>query len=457
MLATILLIRSPWGQGIIVNQAISYVEKKTGTEFSIDRLFVTFSGNVFLEGVYLEDLAGDTLLYSENLEAGLEIAPLLNTGAIQVSKLHWTEAKAKVTRADSTEDFNFTFLLEAFLPQNEEPSATDSSSTGGLEISLDNVLIQEIDLSYQDALMGIFAELQLGKLGAEIPKIDLETLAIQIAEVSLSDTRGDYLQTKPFSESEPDSSASVLPRMVLETLILQNIQLNYDNRVDQQLAEVDIHSLQLKLPLADLESQVVNLDQFKLENSSILFHSFSPATESDAAAPESETATFSWPDWEVNAKEILLAQNKIEFKSSQTAFRRGYFNPEAIRLTELSARLSDFQLSESSASGSIESVSFREYSGFYLQEFALNVKLNQQSLQLDEFRLSINRSQLNGAVELDFASLATSSSNLSREKLVPVWRHRFSTFATLIFSCPNWLKTAYFRLFKSNPSVLIWT
>ncbi len=64
----ILFIRSPWGQGIIVDKVTSYVSGKTKTKVEIDRLFITFSGNVFLDGLYLEDEKGDTLVYSKSLE-----------------------------------------------------------------------------------------------------------------------------------------------------------------------------------------------------------------------------------------------------------------------------------------------------------------------------------------------------------------------------------------------------
>ena len=71
----LIFIRSPWGQGIVVEKATTYVSNKTNTTVSIDKLYVTFSGNLFLEGLYLEDTEGDTLLYSRKLEAGVEIIP----------------------------------------------------------------------------------------------------------------------------------------------------------------------------------------------------------------------------------------------------------------------------------------------------------------------------------------------------------------------------------------------
>ena len=72
----VLFIRSPWGQNIIVSKATAYIANKTNTKIEIDRLFITFSGNAVLEGLFLEDKKGDTLLYSKSLEANIPITPI---------------------------------------------------------------------------------------------------------------------------------------------------------------------------------------------------------------------------------------------------------------------------------------------------------------------------------------------------------------------------------------------
>ena len=49
--AIILFIRSRWGQEIIVDQAVDYLENKTQTEIDIKSLYVTFDGNIYLDNV----------------------------------------------------------------------------------------------------------------------------------------------------------------------------------------------------------------------------------------------------------------------------------------------------------------------------------------------------------------------------------------------------------------------
>ena len=413
LLALILFIRSPWGQGIIVDKAVSYVEKNTGTQFSIDRLFITFSGNIYLEGLYLEDLSGDTLLYSQDLEAGVEFLPLITSGNVNISKLDWNGVKAKVTREENTEDFNFSFLIEAFTPQpGQDSTATDPSKTAsdttatGMQLALKNVSLTDFDLEFEDQFLGISSKLRLGSLQLDIPKIDLETMAIEIEQIVLSDTQADYLQRKPFPETEEDTTAGVSPKLILEKLALNNVQLNYQNEVDQQQAEVNLQELLVELPMADLETQKVELNLFTLNNSSIRFHDFSPAALADSTtAKEDSEQAFAWPDWIVIANQISLASNKIEFKTAQTDFQAGYFNPEAIQITGLSADFSAISLNGKIAKAQINSLQLQEVSGFELEEFTMEFSLDDSQTIIDDLRIAINRSELQGQLELNYASI----------------------------------------------------
>ena len=405
LVAIILFVRSPWGQEIILNKATRLVEKKTGTKLTIDRLFITFSGNIYLEGVYLEDLSGDTLLFSNKLEAGLEFIPLLSSGDIKVSKLHWDGVKGNVSRKAETEDFNFTFLIEAFMPQSaEEPEAPDSTSSA-LKLALRDVSLSNFNLNYEDQFLGVSSKLILGELRMDLPQIDLETMAIEISEISLRDTKADYLQTKPFPQSPPDTTESSPINLILSELAVRNVQLNYKNKVDQQLAEIDLQELLLELPRVDLKNQEVNLELFSLKNSSILFHDFSIPSTNAAAESDSSTVPFTWPEWVVIAKQITLDKNQIEFKTSETDFQKGFFNPEAIRITGLTADLSDLMLEDKSAKAQVNSFQFEEASGFSLDEFSLSLATDDRETSIENLNLAINRSELTGDLKLTYNSI----------------------------------------------------
>lgn len=86
------------------------MSNKTNTKVSVDKFFLTFGGNLYLEGLYLEDKAGDTLLYSRKLEVGVAITPWIQSGAIEITKLEWEGLKATISRSELSEEFNFDFF-----------------------------------------------------------------------------------------------------------------------------------------------------------------------------------------------------------------------------------------------------------------------------------------------------------------------------------------------------------
>lgn len=65
------LLYIPSFQTFIARRLTSYLRSSYGLNISIDKVKIQFVKTVELEGVYIEDLAGDTLLYSKSIELNL--------------------------------------------------------------------------------------------------------------------------------------------------------------------------------------------------------------------------------------------------------------------------------------------------------------------------------------------------------------------------------------------------
>src|SRR5690606_25023556 len=100
----VIFIQSRWGQNIIVSKAVTYIEGKIGTDVSIEKLYLTFSGDLSLEGLYMEDQKGDSLVYSKNLQVSVALMPLIQGSKIHIKNLEWTGLRAnKIGRASCRE------------------------------------------------------------------------------------------------------------------------------------------------------------------------------------------------------------------------------------------------------------------------------------------------------------------------------------------------------------------
>lgn len=63
-----IFIQSPWGQNWIVRQVTSRLSKDLQTKISIKRVDFSLFDKMHLEGLLLEDRAGDTLLYAGDMK-----------------------------------------------------------------------------------------------------------------------------------------------------------------------------------------------------------------------------------------------------------------------------------------------------------------------------------------------------------------------------------------------------
>jgi hypothetical protein len=405
LIAGILFVRSPWGQEVIVGKAVSFVKEKTGTEIRIGRLFVTFSGNVFLEEFYLEDLQRDTLLYSRKLEAGVAIMPLLSTGAIHVTRLDWEGLTARVSRPDSSGKFNFDFLMEAFASDTAQASPADTAATSPLSLSIAPASLREVDLIYKDEVMGIDAALILGSLEVAVSEIDLENFNFGIDLVALKNTSGRYLQTKPFPPSEEEESESPMPSLRLDELLLSNIALDYQSEPDRMVAEAKIGLFIVELPEANLREQVIHLAKAELKGSSLSYSDFSEKAESGDESG-ADTVAFVWPDWVVQADQLSVDATDIQYKTADIEARTGEFNPEAISIFGLKFDAKDITLEDEKATANLREFHFTEGSGFELAKFQFELDLDGRSTQISDLVVETNRSYLAGNASVDYASIA---------------------------------------------------
>ncbi|MEN2282426.1 translocation/assembly module TamB domain-containing protein [Algoriphagus sp. SE2] len=417
MIALILFIRSPWGQGIIVDKATSYLHEKTGADVSVGRLFITFSGNISLEEFYLSDVNGDTLVYSKNLEAGVSFLPLIQDGSIHVSKFDWEGLIARIKRPESNGKFNYEYLIDSFSsPEKETVSDTTTQDSTALNISLSPISLKKFDISYIDEVSGIEASLKFDDFGLAIPTLDLENYIFGIEYVSLKKSSVQYKQTKPFPPSEESDGESILPIVRIEKLNLLDVSLDYENPLDKQLAQVRIGGLLLEIPEIDLPNQKIAINKIDLSNSNILFHDFSASDSLESNDTQDDSSDFTWPEWLVDLKSLALENNQIEYKTKDKDPQIGVFNPELILLENLNLQASDITLADQSASISLDEFQFLEGSGFELKDFALAASVGNQQLTVSNFYVKTNRSQLLSSASLSYLSIQDLIKNPDQSK-----------------------------------------
>lgn len=412
--ALILFVRSPWGQGIVVQKTVSFLAEKTQTAVSIDRLFITFTGNVYLEGLYLEDEVGDTLVYSGELETGVKFLPLIRSGEIHVAKLEWSGLKANVER-DSTGKFNFDFILSAFGNANSEvtdeanPSkdeVTEQESALYPEIKFGSLLISDADLAYNDDFMGLYANVSLGELGISVKKLDLNKMDFFISEIDFKDSDLSYIQQKPFLSGEAEEPTEIPdPVLILDRLTIEGVNINYQSIPDEITAKIRLGELFLSLQEANMGDKKILLDQFQLHRSRFDLAMLKASTYEESRPVTESNASFEWPAWEVELGAINLSENDLIYRTTEDLPVRGYFNPSSVSISEFTLKANGLALNQEKAVLALESLSLKEYSGFELRKGTFTANINQHSIRLRDFEVQTVNSKILADFEIEYQNL----------------------------------------------------
>lgn len=405
----ILFIRSPWGQDIIVTKAVSFLSNKTHTKVEVEKLFITFDGDIQLDGLYLEDTKGDTLIYSKSLEANMPLWSLIQGNGIGVDALDWKGVRANIVRTDTVQGFNFQFLIDAFASQDTTTVATDTTSSS-INLILGHLYFEDFDVVYNDAVIGIESRFKVGELIVDMDETDLESMIFKASELELTHSDITFIQTA-VSKTE-DSESSTLPTLTVDELTLTKVFANYQNQTDNIAAILDIEELYTEIPKVDLVNQQFEITEFSLKDSSITLKT---ETEKNAVTEKVEEVSedieqdilkFEWPDLQLDLAEIELENNNFSYLVNNETGKKGVFNSNAIVLTNINLQAEDIKLKDKIAYLQLDDASFKEVSGIHLKNLQLSLDATDKQLNISNLKTQLNNNALKGQLQLDYPSLA---------------------------------------------------
>lgn len=404
----LLFIRSPWGQDIIVQKAVNYVSNKTHTEVAIEKLFITVNGNIYLKGLYLEDEKGDTLVYSKSLELDVPIIPIIKGDGIAVNSIDWRGLRANVVQTDTLEGYNFQFIIDAFASGDKTEITTDEEEQNNepLKLKIGSINLQDFDLIYEDVATGMDSELRFEELSLNVDKIDLETMDFQVAYTSISDA---YIRLKqtPVPDTEDEITDTPLPYLVVNKLNLNNIVVDYEATDSKMKADLNLGSLYLKLPKADLANNEIVVDLLQLHNTTAALRMYSDNAKEETEITEQESAAeFTWPDFIFAISEIDMANNNFSYVVDDVKVKKNVFNANSLYINDFNFKAKDVFLKDETAGIQLKELNFKEESGINLKEFMLDLAANDKGINLDKLKLQLNNNRITGSTKVNYSSLA---------------------------------------------------
>ncbi|TPN84486.1 translocation/assembly module TamB domain-containing protein [Aquimarina algicola] len=398
---SILFIRSRWGQEIIVNHTINYLRETTKTDIDIKQLYITFDGNIYLEGLYIEDQAKDTLLYSNTLEASVAIIPLIKGESFHLKSLNWSGAKANIYRKNITKNYNFQFLIDAFA--NEDSTiATKENST--FQIQLGDFDLSNIQVRFKDEIAGIDTSIFLGNLETQVETFNLEEMYFEIDKLSLANVDVQYDQNKP-SISEKQTEEGILPKIRINAVEFENLKTTYTIPEDQLFSKIYIKDMTVASPNFNPETQKVSLESFVLKDSKVDFKNLKENLKDTDTVLKNKSANLQWPDWKVTSGDLQIINSDFRIQLSKTTPKINEFDPNHIQLNDITLRINKALLDEEQAILHLDRCTFKERSGINLYQFQTDLKATRQSFLVKDLHVKINDSKLSGRAKASFNNI----------------------------------------------------
>ncbi len=446
------------------DKAISYLKNKTKTEVRLESIHIALPKDVVLNKFYIEDKKGDTLLYAQKLTVDISLLKLLSN-KLEINNISLQKIRANVARINPDSNFNFSFLVDAFMSEQTKPEKQVSKdSTSTLKFSIDKVSFEDIGINYHDDVAGNDLKLNLGEFNAKLKDFDLANQHYVIKTLSLKNTFVKYLQQKPLTELAAHIKNSIdttktdsgkLPLIEVQDFSFEKIKVDFDDQTSGMNALVDLNSLELeklvmdltnnnyklatgkinntlvdfKMPgskatvnlnefsLGDLVADVKNgkysLNEIALNKSTALFAMSTVKLATSSSNTESTTKS---TPLSLTVNKLSLVENNIQFDNMAIKPVKG-MDFKHLKISNFGLVAEALGYSASGIRVKVKSGSFHEKSGFQLNKLQGNVVYSDKQILIENLLAKTLNTTIENNTKLAFTSLEDLTKHPERVKI----------------------------------------
>lgn len=413
LVVVVLLLQVPSVQNFIRKKTVSYLENKLGTKVEIASIYLKFPTSLSIKGVYLEDQRKDTLLYSQDLEAKLDLWKLFKKRLV-VNQIDWQGVTANVFRTKDSV-YNFDYIVAAFADSTQTTADTTASSSG-FAIDLDKINLDRIQMTYNDSVDQNYVHFYIGHFDTRVSRFDLDKMRFAIPVTHLQDVRASVAQLA-LSEAAPVADTATEPlnmELSIGTVDLSKILLNY--RSSEMDAGLNLGRLLLDFDKIDLPRQTIGVRQLLLDTTSAAVVMRSPATVTKVVT---ETArhidTLITPSnnapWSLTVRNLSLRDNQVRFDNEAMPRQKQGLDYGHMDMQHINVHMEDFWFVADSMQGSIQSLTLKDKSGFAVDSLSGLFFYGPKAAYLKKFFLRLPNSELQDQVAVTYPSLETVAQN----------------------------------------------
>jgi hypothetical protein len=399
------IIQIPAVQTRIVHAATSFVSDKTHTRVEIQHVSISFPKSVVIEGLFLEDLHKDTLIYAGKVKVNIVLKDLL-ANKIYINNIELEDLNLNLYSTKTDSLFNYNFLITAFA-DTTKVDTIKSKTPSAWTFTIDKVMLKNTRVRYDDEFGGINLQASLEKLKMQLNEINFEKSVYAINNLLVDKLKATLMITESSQKSTKKSSA-LLPKITADNIQINNSIVTFGDSINKQSVLGIINRFELKDGSVDLENELVNLDKIYLSES-IVSYKTSVSVPLNTTSNVKETLQ---NEWIVNVRHIDFDNNTVAYTVGNKAKTPKVFDADQLKFRKLNLAATDLFYSSELTKVSVNKFNAIDQNGFAITRFETDFRMDNHSITAKNTIANSTNSSIAGNMNIRFESLQSLKDSL---------------------------------------------
>lgn len=451
VLILVLIVQLPPVQNFAAKKAVSFLSEKLHTIVRLESISIGIPKTINLKGLYLEDLQHDTLLYVARVNVGVDMFGLLkNKLNIRSVRIEGLTANVYGLYPDTT--FNYNFIIDAFSTTDEK--VVEQSDSEGIAIRFNDIDLQNINLRYSDTLSGLDARVNIGSFATSFEEFDLDEMVLRVSDVALTNSTVSYSQTPPLRKQAIDTTGGELPILGFRNFILENVTFRYNSPSSGSRLVATIGNFGIKADTIDLKAQRLVLENLIMTESQIDFQQFEP-TLKDTVILISEVKpdtviTTRTNGWYLSLKNLDFSNNLLAYRNLKEKAVEGGLDFNNLKVSNFNLGIKDVIYNPESLSANLNNLSFKEQSGFTLNELSSHIYYDSKTAILENLKVKTPKSSLGNHIELTYNSIDDFTNSIENVGFIVSLKNSRISFEDVLMVLPELAENQQFSINRDD-------
>lgn len=412
LIGIIIFLQTPAGQRMLKNYAVEFLEKKFGTQVSIEEVSFTIPKNIQLKGVLFLDKNNDTLLSLKYLDANIAMLELLSN-KLKVNSLDVEGLYAYMYRPENDTVYNYQFIIDAFsdtsdvqVKEEEELGTVENGKAQSMLFLVSKVRLKDITFIMDDRAGGMYFDVKLDSLFLKPKEINPGEMIYLIDELYVHQAHSNFRTFPGTIIEEKDTSTSSTPLILsVNKLVLTQSSYRMLTEPDSFYLYAGLEKLNLDMEIFDLEKSLIKINDVLLEdatNEIVMGTPTGPLPKEEIIEEINDSDT---SKWRIYGNKLVL--NNVYFKmddNSAPRYTQG-MDYSHMDFSKVFLIMEDLNYLTDSIFGDLQHVALEEKSGLKLITLRTHFFYHNKGAELNQLFIQTPESIIRDKARISYPSL----------------------------------------------------